>query len=1796
MRNIPGYQTVEQIYESENSVVYRAYRESDDVPVILKVLKEAYPSPELIAWFTREYELTRNLNVPGIAKAYALETDNHHWIMVLEDFGGASLRQLGLIGTVGIEDFLKLVIDITDVLGYIHQQHIIHKDINPANIVFNLSTREVKFIDFGIATVLSRENPTFLNPNVLEGTLAYMSPEQTGRMNRAIDYRTDFYSLGVTFYELLTGRLPFITDDPLEMVHCHIAKQPLSAHDIKPSVPQQISAIIMKLMAKNAEDRYQSAYGLKADIEECLKQLHTSGIIELFEPGQNDLSDRFQIPQKLYGREWETNTILATFEEVSRGSSELMLVSGYAGIGKSALVQELYKPITRQRGYFITGKFDQFQRDTPYSAFIQAFRVLVRQLLTENEERIANWRKKILNAVGPNGQVIIEVIPEVELIIGAQPDAVTLGPTEAHNRFNLVFVNLITVFTQPLHPLVIFLDDLQWADVASLKLLEQLITAPDIHHLFVIGAYRNNEISPGHPLQLFMDALQEADAPIQEIELYPLDTSAVTRLVSETLHTTRDNAIPLAELIISKTNGNPFFLNEFFKTLYVEELITFNYEKGNWQWDLEQIQSQEMTDNVVELMASKVQQLKPQTQNVMKMASCIGNQFDLKTLAMAAHKSPSETARDLAEALTEGMIVPLGDAYKVMALDVEGLAQVTHVEYKFAHDRIQQAVYSLIPEDERQETHWKLGKLILNNVTPDEQEDHIFDIVNQMNQAQTHIVKEDDRVQIAELNLLAGKKAKASAAYEPAFRYLRTGVDLLSAECWKRCYDMSLEIYVEAAESAYLSGNFEEMERLAAVVMLQARTVLDKVKVYEVKIRAYIAQSRQMDAVKTAMQVLKLLGVVFPERPDSTDIMHGLQETQLALAGKQKGELLIMPEMTDPYKLAAMRILTNTINAAYVAVPALMSLITFKMTNLSVNYGYTSMTAHAYASYGLILCGDTVGDIEAGYRFAQLALFLLDRFNARELKPRTLMVVNNFIRHWKEHARETLHPLLEAYQSGMEIGDLEFAAIAIYVYSSMSYFTGKQLAKLEQEMASYSDVLSRIKQQRAFYMNSLYRQVVLNLMGKGDTPHVLKGSSYNEEKMLPLHLETNDRTAIYYLCFNKLILCYLFAEYRQAVEYAIMAERYAQSAVGSLSIAILHFYDSLARLAVYMTAQPAEQATILEKVHSNQKKLQHWARHAPMNHLHKWYLVEAELARVTKRDGDAREYYDQAIELTETNDYLNEEALAYELATRFYVSKGLPKIAQAYMRDAHYAYQRWGAIAKVKDLEARYPEMIQQAEVTMGDPSATKRFTTRTTATTSGHSVSSILDLPSVMKASQAISEEIVLDTLLSKMMRVVIENAGAERGVLILEKNGKWMIEAEGLISQDDVQVLQSIPIDSDHDISIPITLINYVARTRQHVVLNDASQEGQFTQDDYIINHQPRSMMSVPLLNQGKLIGIIYLENNLIAGAFTADRLEILNLLSSQVAISIENARLYKNLKASLDAQVKLTNAYSRFVPREILQFLGKESITEVVLGDQIQQEMTVLFSDIRAFTSLSEQMTPQENFDFINAYLGRVSPIIREHNGFIDKYIGDAIMALFPGKADDAIVAAIKMQHEVECYNAERIQDGYQPIRIGVGLHTGNVMLGTVGEEERMEGTVISDTVNLASRLEGLTKLYGAAIIVSESTLFKCDHPNKYTFCFMDQVKVKGKKDPVSVFEILDGHTAEVLDMKLKTRPDFEQGLFYYHSQEFEKAIEYFKKVLEDDSDDKAAYLYIQRATSFIEYGVPVDWEGIAALTDK
>ncbi|MDX2232821.1 MAG: AAA family ATPase [Leptolyngbyaceae cyanobacterium bins.349] len=1774
MMTLKGYRVLAQLHESAHSRIYRAFREVDHQPVVLKVLAADYPTPEAIAQFKLEYDLTRQVQTPNTIEAYALEQYQNTLVIVLEDFGGRSLRHHFAGQSMSVADFLPLTIQITAALGEIHQCNILHKDINPSNVLINPQTHQVKIIDFGIASLCSRENPILKTINVLEGTLAYISPEQTGRMNRAIDYRTDFYSLGVTFYELLTGQLPFVSDDPVELVHSHIAKQPVPPHQLNSQVPVALSNIVMKLLEKTAEQRYQSAFGLQIDLQQCLTQWKTTGTIQPFALGQQDQSGKFQIPQKLYGREADVTRLLSAFDRASQGNSEVMLVAGYSGIGKSALVQEIYKPLTRQRGYFINGKFDQFQRNIPYSALIQAFRSLIRQLLAAPEAEIAQWRDRLHQALAPNGQVMVEVIPEMELIIGVQPAVVELSPQEAQNRFNLVLQNFIAVFTQREHPLTIFLDDLQWADGASLQLLQMLTSQTHRQHLLLIGAYRDNEVDASHPLRRTIAQLELADVTIHELTLAPLTLAHIEQLLSDTLNE-RDRAklTPFAELILQKTNGNPFFINEFLKSLYSEELLQFDINQRRWHWQLEHIQAAQITDNVVELMAGKIQKLPEATQIALKFAACVGNQFDLKTLAIVREKPLSDMALELWEAIQTGLLLPQSNDYKLLQVrDREVAANLTQINvgYKFLHDRVQQAAYSLIPTEQKQAVHLRIGQLLLQSIAPEKQEEKIFDIVNQLNMGLALIDSPAQRQQLAQLNLIAGSKAKASAAYEPALRYLLVGIDCLDATRWQHSYELTLALHQTAAEAAYLAGNFEQMDHLLNSVLQQGRTTLDQIPAYTVKIQSLIARDDLLAASQQGLQVLKLLGNPLPDHPGQPAILMGLLKTKLALIGKSTLALAQAPEISHPTQLAAIRVLASIASATYLAAPNVFPLTVFKQVELSAKYGNAPESAFAFATYGLILCG-VVGDIQGGYSFGELAIQLLERFQAKALQARTLFVVNSFVRHWRDPLHTTIPTLETAFQLGRETGDTEYACFSGLTCGLHGYYSGQALEPLADRMALYAEAMVRFKKQPILTLIQIYQQTVANLRGLSPVPNLLAGDFYDIATLFPQHVEGNYRTAIFYVHANTAVLNYLFGEYKVAIAQIERAIPYQDAVVALFIMGWFAFYDALIRLARIEQVPKSEQPSLWKQVAHQRQQLQKWAKFAPQNYAHKVLLLKAEECRIQGKWLDALSLYDLAIAGAQEHQFVQEAALANELAARCCLAAGRSRLAQIYIQDAHYRYTQWGALAKAQDLESQYPDWLGRKLDKLTSTRARTLATRQSISSrTSGANRSEELDLMTVLKASQTLSEEIQLDKLLSNLMRILIENAGAQRGFLLLETDGKFLIQAQGQV--DQIQVLASMAIGNDETLSQAI--VNYVIRTKTSVVLNDASREGNFTQDPYILKLQPRSLLCAPLINQGKLVGIVYLENNLTTAAFTSDRLEVLNVLSAQAAISIENARLYTNLATLNQNLTSLNSAYERFVPRQFLQLLNKNSIIDVELGDQIQQEMSVLFTDIRSFTALSEQMTPEENFRFINSYLKRMEPIILQHHGFIDKYIGDAIMALFPRHADDALQTGIDMLKALVEYNQNREQNGYQPIQIGIGINTGSLILGTVGGTNRMDGTVISDAVNLASRIEELTKTFNTPLLITNHTVDRLTNPHQSAMRTVGQIRVKGKTVPVTVYEVFEADPMPVREQKLATLPLFAEALALYEVQHWTAAAQQFQACLTQNPLDQVAQLYRDR----------------------
>ncbi|MBW4528660.1 MAG: PAS domain S-box protein [Phormidium tanganyikae FI6-MK23] len=1590
MITLPGITIHSKIYESLASLVYRGIREQDNCAVIAKVLKQDYPSPQELTRYRQEYEITRFLNIEGVVKAYSQQDYQRTLVLLLEDFGGESLecwmRQQLDFSPMPLSVFLNMAIAITDTLGKIHAAHVIHKDINPGNIVFNPKTGVVKIIDFGIATRFSRTNPTFKSLHLLEGTPAYLSPEQTGRMNRMLDYRTDFYSLGATFYELLTGQLPFPTSDLLELVHCHIARPPTPPHELNATIPQPVSNLILKLMAKNAEDRYQSAWGIKADLERCAQQLAEVGLIEPMPLGLQDVSEQFRIPQKLYGREAKIAALWAAFDRVagnegigawgSGGAAEditlpphreMMLVSGYAGIGKTALVQELHKPITANQGYFIWGKFDQFGRNIPYSAIVDALQKLVQQLLGEPNEQVEVWRSRLLTALGSNGQIIIDVIPEVEFIIGKQPPVPEVRATEAQNRFNLTFQRFVRAFCAKEHPLVIFLDDLQWIDSATLKLIELILLDEQIQYLFLIGAYRDNELAPTHPVVLTLESLRNQGAVLQEIILTPLTLEPLSQLIAETLHHNPDIVRSLAQVVLRKTEGNPFFVGEFLKLLHSENLLTFDAQQLSWQWNLAEIEAQDITANVVELLLRQLQKLPEATQQILSIAACVGSEFDLETLALSAEhnsegtvceKSPKAIFQDLLAAIQAGLIQPLSE------LDEDLLVQ----EYKFLHDRVQQAAYALIDESQKQVVHLQIGRNLLEKTSPEQRSERLFEIIDHLNQGLELVTARSERTEIARLNLRAGQKAKAATAYDAAFKYFTTGFHLLNSESWQSEYDLTLALYSEAAEAAYLQGCFDEMEQLVEVVLARAKTVVDKVQAYDSRIQGYLSQGNLKETLKTGLEALKLLGIDLIENPSRADIQRELESTATLLAEREIEDLINLPEIAAPEPLAAMSILASMRSAAFITLPALFMLITCKAVNLSINYGNAVWSSVFYAGYGFVLCG-VVQDIELGYKFGQLALGLAERLNARG-NARTLMFSNVHIMHWKVHLSNTIPMLVDAYQNGVKTGDFETAGYTAYYVCYYSFFAGEELTQLEQKTAVYSKAVDQIRRESPSNWLAILRQTILNLQDSPEDSSRLLSRLHHEEQALSHAIAVKDGTAIQILYLHKVMLCYLFGEHHQAEQTAILARQHFEEVTAITVLPIFCFYHSLALLSLSLDASNSEKAAWLNCVNANQEKMQKWAEHAPMNYLHKFYLVEAEKARVLGQFLEAEEFYEWVIAGAAENEYIQEEALAYELAAKHYLARGREKIAQTYMKEAHYCYDRWGATAKVKDLETRYPQFFSQS-------SRAASTSIPITAKTITHPFHTAFDLAAVMKASQAISREIELKQLLRSLMQTVIENAGAQTGYLILENSGKWLIEAACELNADEnacaTQVLQSIPIADQ----LPESIIQYVIRTLKPVTLNDATREGAFINEPYIQQHQPQSIFCLPLLNQAKLVGVLYLENRLAAGVFTPERSQVLQLLSTQAAIAIENANLYSELQAkeskitqfleAIPVGIAIVDATGcpYYVNQCGTQLLGKETDTSIA-PEQLSEAYQL-------YVAGTDQIYPAESLPNVRALRG-------------------------------------------------------------------------------------------------------------------------------------------------------------------------------------------------------------------------------
>ncbi len=1459
---IPGFKTVDKLYESSRTTIYRAIRLGDDKSVILKICKADASGYERIL-LRHEFDIITKLNLPGVIRAIALEEYRSSLIMVMEDIDGKSLDQFQL--PLPLEQFFEISSTLADAIDAIYKKQIIHKNINPGNIIWNTETGKVQLIDFSLADIVPERTITPKAPAVLEGALEYISPEQTGRMNRVVDYRTDFYSLGVTFYQLLTGRLPFSVPDALGIIHLHIAGIPTAPHELNPVVPEMVSRIVLKMMAKMADDRYQSAWGLRADLERCLRELQSEGKVKYFDLGKEDYTDRLRVPQKLYGRERQTEQLLDAFERVSAGERELFLVAGYSGIGKTALVHEVHRPIAEKKGFFIEGKFEQLQRNVPYYAWIQAFTGFVDYLLMESETEIAHWRASIQNAVGSIGKVVTDVIPKLELIIGPQPEIVSLGPTEAQNRFNYLFLEFVKGIATREHPLVVFLDDLQWIDTASLNLLQTLMSAAAMAHNLIIGAYRDNEVGALHPLTKSIESLRNEKAPVQLLPLGDLSEETVNAMIADTLHVEYSQAVPLTQLIYAKTEGNPFFMLQTLKSLAESGLVSHDVGSRRWKWDINALRSMEITDNVVALMLGKIRKLSAETQHVLTLASCIGFRFSLGNVSVIGGQTEDATVEVLQPALREGLLIPL------------------YGTYQFVHDRVQEAAYALVPETRRKALHLKIGRLLLAQYPQGVPEDQVFEIVDQFNRSIELVIDIKERATLRRLNSMAGRKARGSAAYASGRHYLEQAIALLPPDPWNESYIESLALYQELAECEYLVGNFHRSDELLTMALEMARTSLALAGIYRLRVRLFQVSGRYSDALEVAFVALRLFGVTFPAADKDIQVAANAELRLISgnLRGRRISDLLDIPLASDADTLALIGLLADALPLIYILRPGLWSLFTARAVNISLQRGHGDETSYIYGCHAVALASD-IRNILTAQQFSEMAIELNARTpGAGPVRGKTLFL-SALVNVWRHHIATSLQLLDQSFQACLDFGDMVYAGYAPMTIIFYHLANGTPLESVVEVAWRYGAFARESRNDVAYLLDRLEQQFALSLQGKTRSLTDFSDDAFDEATSATAIELSGFQLGLAYYCIMKMMAVFIDERFDEALKWIDRAAPVIPYILGFENEAAYHFYHALTLSALHASAPAEQQRQFAQTIAEILGKLKCWADNCPENFANRYFLVSAEIARIDGRDTEAMRFYDQAIRSAQDNNFVHQKALAAEVASRFYRSRGFDWIADCYLRDARDCYARWGAQGKVRQLERLHPWITQPQQ-------------------SGGEKQMAHLDLSTVMKATHAISSEIEMHRLLSKVVHSIIENAGAQKGFLLMEREGKWVILAQGEIDKTEVEISRPISIEEENIVSLGV--VRFVARTQERILLDDVANQGEFVSDPYIRREKAKSLLCAPLLSRGRLIGILYLENNLTTYAFTPERVQFLEMLLSQAATSLENATIYESLKRNRD-----------------------------------------------------------------------------------------------------------------------------------------------------------------------------------------------------------------------------------------------------------------------------------------------------
>lgn len=1735
---LQGYIVTKLLYERDNSIYYHGYRTKDNLGVIIKVFKEECNEQSKFALYEHEWHVLNKIHGDTIIKALALEKTEDRLALVYDDFGNSSLNHLIFNKKYSIEEGIIYAQSILSALALIHSYQMIYHHLSPENVLCNTEKKAIKLINFEYCTkaLYSYQSITKLRGMPVD-KLLYFSPEQTGCINRPIDYRSDYYRAGLVLYELFTKKKPFISqnDNIYSAIYQKITTVPIAPNQINPELPESLSTMIMKLLAIKPEDRYQSITAIQGDLNKCFDNLknHEKSTFPIAEA---DYPAHFLISEKMYGAK-KAEELLRTCFEASKKLAQCVIISAaHAGYGRSMLVRSLDPAILKSNGYLIQGRYQKQWVHLPYSGLTHAIQQLVAQILSESTSTIKAWRERIEKALGIHASLMNDLFPSLSLLIGEHPPPAKLRPIESQNRFNLAIESFFQALSSSEQPLVIFLDDVQWIDPPSVAFLKRYLSNTQNQNCFIIFSYNEHEVDRISPLSTFIEELKNEQVTYTNIKLNALSQEDAIQLVVDTFCQPKEAILTLAKLCFEKTQGNPLLFKKTLKKMCQENIIYF--EKNKWKYLLDEADKMHIPIDIYTADKEQIHQLNIFTQTSVQLASCLEHEFSPYDLSILTGKSLKEIKNEFAEALENEIFISSYSLY----FDEKSFEFIDfHADFTFSHNHLKDVAYGLIPKENIAEYHVKIGNY-LNDKIHQGSYKSIFAALSQINLAQSLITEPSERLKYAHLNLKAGKKANRIVAYQEAMNFLQAGINYLPENAWVAHFDLTMELYTAITEIAYLSSDFNKMFEFGQILISNAQNSQQKSVVLELNILYKMGQGKIDEALTLGINFLKQLHIHLQRNPNKLRLLMHFIRTKLKLSHKTKEDLYQLPEMQDTECKSKMKILIALAAPAYITDQKLYQLLIFTLVRLSCKYGNASESVIAYATYGTMLCH--LGQVEQGYEYGKLAYRLLEKLGAHSEKPKLLASLSFFILPRIQHMNESIDMTVEGIKAGLETGDFAFTGYLCAGFAYLSFLAGKEVNLLKSDLEKYVLLLQKLKQPNpSTYLKMLLQGLEGLLSSTPDLHTKLSGHWFDEHEMMQKFMKTNENIALVDIYIIKLMISFLFNNYEEACTSAEKMTPYINKSIGLFITPHYYFYYALSCLKLSQT--PNKKQNLIKLFKYNQKKLKAWAFKAPMNYMDKYCLTEALYAELLGNNKKAIFYFDKAIEKAKTNHFIQIEALANECAATFYLNQKRTYIAKIYLIEAYACYKKWGATAKMAQLQSLYPMMIDLKAENKHPPLATEKAIP--------------VNLESIIHSSNAIAREIELGSLVRTIINEASVYSDAEKVYLLLKKDEHFVIEAEKTKGKE-YSILESIPFAS----KLPQSIIKATIEECTTIMVEDALQDERFYEDPTIQKSKSKSILSLPLVNQGILKGILYFEDNTI-GAFTEDKVQVLNLLKASIGIALDHAVLYEHRK-------NLNEAYDRFVPHAFLDILNKGSIIDVKLGDQNQQNMTVLFCNIKDFILLSQRMNARETMIYINKYISYLEPIITEHHGIIDKYINDTVMAIFKN-ADDAVVAGLKMLEK----NLEQTKENPQNT-IHIGINSGLLTLGTVGSKNRMEGTVISDAVNIASRINTLAKAFQVPLLITEYTYQQLTK-GMFNSRILDTLYVKGKSIPLTIYEVIPNTINTVQKHKIASIKTYAQAMHLFHEEKIDKALPIFEHILKENENDTVTAYYINRCQELL-----------------